>query len=97
MMEPAMVNIIENHAEITGTLVGVAPAPDLPDFVVLTIKVDGAHDFAGSPNLFARDVGTTITVHARKDSAAATAEGTAVRLRVRKAGPGRSFAYERAR
>jgi hypothetical protein len=87
-----MVNIIENHAEITGTLVSVAPAPDLPDFVLLTIKVDDAHDVEGSPNMFERDIGCTITVHARKDSAAATAEGTALRLRVRKAGPGRSFA-----
>ncbi len=92
MMEPAMVNIVENHAEITGTLVGVAPAPDLPDFVLLTIKVDGAHDVEGSPNMFGHDIGSTITVHAKKDSAAATAESTAVRLRVRKVGPGRSFA-----
>ena len=89
---PEMVNIIENHAEITGTLVGVAPAPDLPDHVLMTIRVDAAHPVGDWPNLFARDIGCTITVHARRDSAAATAEGAVVRLRVRKAGPGRSFA-----
>lgn len=86
-----MVQIIENHADISGKLVGVASAPDMPDYVLLTIKVDGADNVGDSPNMFGMDIGTTITVHARKDSAAATSEGTAVRLRVRKAGPGRSF------
>ncbi len=87
-----MVQIIENHAEITGTLVGIAPAPDMPDYVLMTIKVDAADNVGDSPNMFGMDVGNTITVHTRKDSSAATAEGTAVKLKVRKAGPGRSFA-----
>lgn len=87
-----MVQIIENHAKISGKLVRVAPAPDMPDYVLLTIKVDGADNVGDFPNLFDMDVGATITVHARRDSAAATAEGTHVRLNVRKAGPVRSFA-----
>ena len=87
-----MVQIIENHAEITGKLVSVAPAPDMPDYVLLTIKVDRADNVGDFPNMFGMDIGSTITVHARKDSAAVTSEGTAVRLQVRKAGPGRSFA-----
>ena len=87
-----MVQIIENHAEISGTLVGIAPAPDMPDHVLLTIKVDGADNVGSYPNMFGMDIGSTITVHARKDCAVATSEGTVMRLRVRKAGPGRSFA-----
>ena len=86
-----MVQIVENHAEISGKLVRVAPAPDMPDYVLLSIKVESADCVGDFPNLFGMDIGSTITVHARKDSAAATADGTAVRLSVRKAGPGRSF------
>ncbi|WP_426168081.1 hypothetical protein [Sandarakinorhabdus sp. DWP1-3-1] len=89
-----MVQIIENHAEISGTIIGSAPDPALPGFVVLTIRVDDAHDVGNSPNLFCHDIGQTISVHARNDSAAATAESANVRLRVKKVGPGRSFAEE---
>ncbi len=89
-----MVQIVENHAEISGTIIGSAPDPELPGFVVLAIRVDGAHDVEGSPNLFCHDIGQTIHVHARSDSAAATGEGNSVRLRVKKVGPGRSFAEE---
>lgn len=89
-----MVQIIENHAEISGTIVGSTPDPEMPGFVVLTIRVDDAHDVDGSPNLFYHDIGQTISVHARSESAAATAESNNVRLRVKKVGPGRSFAEE---
>ena len=87
-----MVQIVENHAEISGVLLKVAPSADRPGFRVLTIRVDEAHPLESWPNLFTRDVGQTIDVLAREGSAAAAAPPGPIRLRVRKAGPATAFA-----
>ena len=87
-----MVKVIENHAEITGTLLRVTPAPDRPGFVSLRVMVDAAFPVGDWPNLFGRDVGACIEVLAREDSDAARCEDGPVRLRVKKAGPMTVFA-----
>ena len=87
-----MVQIIENHAEIAGTLLRVSPAPDRPGFVSLTIMVDAAFPVGDWPNLFERDVGECIEVLTREDSEAARCEEGQVRLRVKKGGPTTIFA-----
>ena len=90
--DPAMVQIIENHAEIAGVLQKSAPSADRAGFVVLTIRVDEAHPVASWPNLFTRDVGNTIDVLAREGTPAAAARPGAIRLKVRKVGPATAFA-----
>ncbi|HEY6126327.1 MAG TPA: hypothetical protein VIV63_16865 [Steroidobacteraceae bacterium] len=90
--EQALVQIVENHAEISGELMKGFPSPDRPGFLVLTIRVDAAHAIANWPNLFARDVGSTIEVLAREGSQAALTPPGPVRLKVRKAGLSTSFA-----
>jgi hypothetical protein len=87
-----MVQIVENHAEIVGELLKGVPSADRPGFRVLTIRVDDAHPVASWPNLFNRDVGSTIEVLAREGSAAAAAQPGPIRLKVRKAGPATAFA-----
>jgi hypothetical protein len=89
-----MVSIIENHAEISGELLSVAPHKDRPGFVELRVRATDARDVGEWPNLFARDVGQTIVVMAREDSAVATAKPGPVTLKVKKTGPGMSFAEE---
>jgi hypothetical protein len=90
--DPAMVQIIENHAEIVGVLQKSAPSADRAGFVVLTIRVDEAHPVENWPNLFTRDVGSVIEVLAREGTPAAAAQPGPVRLKVRKAGLATAFA-----
>ncbi len=87
-----MVSIIENHAEIVGTLLAIAAAPDRPGFVVLSVRVEESHPIGDWPNLFDRDVGTSIDILAREGSDAAAAKLGPVRLRVKKGGPTTVFA-----
>lgn len=87
-----MVRIVENHAEISGTLLSLSHDDTRPGFIVLNIKVDGAASVGDWPNMFGFDVGHTIAVLARDGTAAAASKPGAVRLRVRKGGPATVFA-----
>jgi hypothetical protein len=89
-----MVQIVENIADITGTLLSVGPAPDRSSFVELRVAVDAAVPVDARPNLFERDVGTTIAVLAREGGPAAGITVGPVRLRVRKGGPTTVFAVD---
>jgi hypothetical protein len=93
-VDPAMVQIIENHAEISGELLSVTRDTERPGFVVLHVHVTDARNVAGFPNMFARDIGQTITASAREGSAAATATPGPVTVKVKKTGPGMSFVEE---
>jgi hypothetical protein len=89
-----MVQVIENHAEISGELLSVAPHAEKLGFVELQVRVAAARNVDDWPNLFVRDVGETIVVVARENSAAAAARPGPVTLRVKKTGPGKAFAEE---
>ena len=94
-MDAAMVQIVENHAEISGELVSTAPDPSRPGYVTLMVTVRGTGAVEGWPDFFERDVGQTIAIVAREGSAAtAVRPGDPVRLSVRKAGPALSFAED---
>lgn len=92
MMDQVMVQIVENHAEIVGRLLGTAPAPERPGFVVLKVDVAEAHDVAAWPNFFKTEIGKTIDVLARADKDVARAALGPIRLKVRKGGPTTVFA-----
>lgn len=91
-MDQVMVQIVENHAEISGDLLSVAPASDRPGFVVMTIKVNAALAVGDWPNLFGAQVGQTVEVLARQGSAVANSKPGSVRLKVKKGGPTTIFA-----
>lgn len=91
-MDQAMVQIVENHAEIAGTLLDVVPSADRPGFIVLRIQVSEAHQIENWPNMFVHDVGKTIEVLARESSDAAAARPGPIRLKVKKGGPATVFA-----
>jgi hypothetical protein len=91
-MDQAMVQIVENHAEIAGRLLDVAPSADRPGFVILRIEVRETHEIEDWPNLFTNDIGKTIEVLAREGSEAAAAKPGPIRLKVKKGGPTTVFA-----
>ena len=57
-----MVQNVENHADIVGTLLSISDAPSHPGFVSLKVKVESAAAVAGFPNLLERNVGEHVEV-----------------------------------
>ena len=90
-MESAMVQIMENHAEICAEVLSAAADPERPGFVALRVRVRSSKPIENYSDMFARDVGQIITLLARADSMAAGQVGHSVKLLVRKAGPALSF------
>ena len=90
--QPEMVQIIENHAELAGTLVGVQPDPTRSGFVTVTVDVHHAAPVQGFPNLLADTIGQRVAVTARADSALAACEHGPVSFHARKTGPNQIFA-----
>ncbi|WP_084579258.1 hypothetical protein [Sphingomonas azotifigens] len=86
-----MVQIVENHAVIEGTLRGRERDANRPGFVRLTVRIAESCRQGEWPDMFARLVGEELTFLAREGSAAATAPDGTVRWRVRMAGPGVAF------
>lgn len=83
-----MVQIVENHAEIHGTLLSREDDPESPGFVRLLVMVEGAAAVPPWPNMFERHVGEPLLLHARPDEVPeSVSDGHQVRLRVRMAGP----------
>lgn len=89
-----MMQVVENHAQISGELLSAESDPDRPGFVKLRVRVLEARNADDWPNLFVGDVGQTISVISRPGSAAAEAKPGPVMLRLKKTGPGMSFAEE---
>lgn len=94
-MDVAMVQIVENHADISGALLDRADDPERHGFVRLTVKLETAQTLAPWPNLFERYLGQSFALLARADgSLAKTAIGQAVRVKAKMIGPGLAFAEE---
>jgi hypothetical protein len=91
-MEAAMVQIIENRAEIAGELLATAPDPDRPGYVRLSVRIDTTRPVQGYPNLIASLEGNTVTVIARSDSKLAVQPPGPVNFRARHTGPTGLFA-----
>ena len=61
-----MVNIIENWANIKGTIVAISNNPGLPEFYLVEVKLESASDVEGFPNLAKADKGKIIQINVRK-------------------------------
>ena len=90
-----MVRAIENWTDLSGAVEHVGPAPDRDGFVRAAIRVTGAHDVAGSPNLFSDAVGEVVEVLVPVASAevAGLRAGAAVSCRVRRADATTTFSH----
>jgi len=86
-----MVQIIENHAEIRGTLVSREEDPERPGFVRLLVKVEQAAPVAHWPNLFEPHVGESVVLHVRSEEAPQCGPAEAIHVRARMAGPNLAF------
>lgn len=90
-----MVQIVENWAELIGTLRSIAPSSKGPDHRTLTIEVETINDVEGFPNLIGEQVGESVDVHARADlvERSGVEEGNRIRCRIGKATPFEIFTH----
>lgn len=95
-----MVSVIENWAQLEGTVREVRPDPELPDQLVAVVDVDAVEpveDDEGNPfpNLFADAAGGSVELHVPAAPAAdhELAPGRRISARVKRTGPDRSFVH----
>ena len=86
-LEQAMVQVIENRADIDGRVLAVKLDDARPNHRLVTIEVGAAAPVEGYPNLFASAPGKQLHVVMPTEIANALQIGTAVRCRIRRAGP----------
>lgn len=82
-----MVQVIENRADIHGRLLAIKPDATRPDHKLVTIEVGATTPVEGYPNLFSSASGSQLDVIMPADLAEPLKIGTAVRCRIRRAGP----------
>ena len=61
-MEYAMVQVIENRADVDGKVIAVRPDAVRPNYHVVTVEVGTAAAVAGYPNLFADAAGKQLEI-----------------------------------
>jgi|SRR3954465_15517681 hypothetical protein len=86
-MELAVVQVVENRADINGRVLAVAPIAARPDHRVVTIDVAGVSAVEGYPNLFAGAPGTQLDVVLPAVLAETLRVGAKVGCRIRRGGP----------
>jgi hypothetical protein len=94
--------MIENWAQLEGTVREVRPDPELPDQIVAVVDVESVEPVSDNdgklfPNLFAEAPGQTIELHVPAHPAAERqlAPGRQISARVKRAGTSRSFVHPR--
>jgi hypothetical protein len=85
--EYAMVQVVENRADIDGRVLAVRPDTVRADHHVVTVDVGAAAPVEGYPNLFASAPGKQLEIVLPAALAKPLQVGTVVRCRVRRAGP----------
>ena len=83
-----MVQIVENWADIGGTVSGPTLPGTRPDHVGVRIDVDTVEPVEGFPNLLADRAGQSIDVQIRLDGPLDLRAGQRIGLRARLAAPG---------
>ena len=87
----AMVQVVENHADIAGRVQAMRADPERPDFRIVTIEVHTATPVEGFVNMFAGAAGTQLDVLVPVDQTHPLAPGKSVRCRIRRSGPATVF------
>src|SRR6478672_5288219 len=91
-MEYAMVQAVENRADIEGRILSIMPDTARPEHRLVTIEVSAATPVDGYPNLFARTSGSSLDVILPAHLAMPLKIGAMVRCRIRRAAPTAVFA-----
>jgi hypothetical protein len=85
-MEYAMVQAIENRADIEGRVVAIKPDATRPEHRLVTIDVGAVSSVEGYPNMFGKSSGSPLVVILPAKVAASLKTGAMVRCRIRRAG-----------
>ena len=90
-----MVQIVENWADIEGSVQNVDRASEIPGFVKASVELERVTDVEGFPNLLASLNGAVITVFVPSELAEEQGlqPGTRLVARARRARPGRTFVH----
>jgi len=88
------VQVIENWSLVEGSVVAAEPHQELTGYVKATVRLLRVSAVAGYADLFSAEAGRDVAVNVPASKAAelGLAPGTAVRMRIRKAGPASAFA-----
>ena len=86
-MEQAMVQVIENRADIKGRVLAVAPIAERPDHRLVTVEVSGVSSVEGYANMFASAPGKRLDVIVPASQADVLRVGAKVGCRIRRGGP----------
>jgi|SRR5215467_7585513 len=91
-MELAMVQVIENRAEVEGQLLAMRDDESRAGYKRATIAVRAVQPVESYPNLLGEAVGTTLEVVVPADAAHSLEVGSYLRCRARRTGPTTVFA-----
>jgi hypothetical protein len=86
-MEQAVVQVIENKADIKGRVLSVAALAEWPDHRLVAVEVSGVSPVEGYANLFAGAPGTRLDVIVPASQADALRIGANIDCRIRRGGP----------
>jgi hypothetical protein len=86
-LDYAMVQVIENRADVDGRVVEIKSDADRPEHKIVTIEIGSTTEVAGYPNLFGSVAGKRLDVVLPAELAKDIKAGSAVRCRIRRAGP----------
>jgi hypothetical protein len=86
-----MVQAIENHADIEGTVKTVKTDSSRPQHRLVTVDVARSAAVQGYPNLFAEAAGKPLEIVVPAEQSEPMAVGSKVNLRVRLVGPATVF------
>ena len=86
-----MVQVIENRADVEGRVLAIKSDSARPNHRLVTLQVGATAPVEGYPNLFASTPGKQLDVFLPAELAKQLHVGSAVRCRIRRAGPATVF------
>lgn len=86
-LDYAMVQVIENRADVDGRVVDIRSDENRPEHKIVTIEIGSTTAVEGYPNLFAGVPGRRLDVVLPAELTKEIKAGSAVRCRIRRAGP----------
>jgi hypothetical protein len=87
-----MVQVVENWADVTGTVEGTRADERRPGYVRVAVALHGSREVPGFPDLMRPSVGASVDILVPAEQAHGLQRGQQVAGRVRRAGPGDCFA-----
>jgi hypothetical protein len=85
--EQAVVQVIENRADIKGRVLSIAPIAERPDHRLVAVEVSRVSSVEGYANLFASAPGARLSVIVPASQADALRVGVNIDCRIRRGGP----------